>query len=187
MSNYDEKGGQESWSHPTIEQTTANMMAFHVGQVDKSGVPYFNHPLRVMMRLGDSATDYERHAALLHDVVEDTDVTLEDLRALGYAEEVLEMVGLLTKKESMTHRQYIYGVIGSGNVGAMKIKLADMVDNSMPSRLEGAPEGVRENLAKMIESRYKPAIAMLRQVLQELAGDIIVGDMEVEVQLYGGA
>lgn len=180
---YDEKGGQESWSHPTIADTIQNIIVWHAGQVDKSGVPYYKHPLAVMVRLGASATDAERHAALLHDVVEDTDISLEFLRGLGYSEEVLTMVDLLTKKASMTHRLYIFNIIGSGNVGALRVKLADMFDNSNEARLNRAPADMQEKLRSMIETRYAPAIAVIQGVLGTAADSIIGSETNIDVEV----
>jgi len=91
-------------THPTLQQSIFNMMAFHDGQVDKSGVTYFNHPLRVMLRLGPNANPAEQHAALLHDVVEDTPVTLDILQDMGYSDEVLKMVALLVEGERLSIR-----------------------------------------------------------------------------------
>ncbi len=168
-------------SHPSLNQTILNMMAFHEGQVDKTGVAYFYHPLRVMLRLGDSATDTEKHAALLHDVVEDTTITLEILRGLGYSEDVLEIVELVSKREGETHHSFIYRIIGSRNTGAIRVKLADMIDNSCESRLVGVEEGLANDIRKMIESRYKPAIAMLRQMLEGMGATDDIRTEEIEV------
>jgi len=73
----------------TLERAIAIAAAAHAGQVDKAGQPYILHPLRVMLRV---ATEHERIAAVLHDVVEDTDVTLHTLAAEGFAPEVIAAV-----------------------------------------------------------------------------------------------
>lgn len=172
-------------NHPTLSQTMMNMLAFHDGQTDKSGMPYFQHPARVMFRLGPDATDAERHVALLHDVIEDCGVTREILFDLGYSEEVLDMVQLLTRDKSMNYRQFIYNVVGSGNIGAMRIKLADLYDNSSEARLRLAPPEVRHEVEQMIAVRYKPAISMLLQCLGEHARGVIPDDLDIEIKING--
>lgn len=168
--------------HPTLQQTLMNCLSFHHGQIDKSGVPYFNHPVRVMLRLGPDAPAVERHAALLHDVGEDCGVTTDILRDMGYDENVIAIFELVTKKESETHRQYIYRIVGSGNVGAMLVKLADLYDNSSEVRRERITDPiVREKVDSMIETRYKPAIRMMREVLGDLAATVISEEMEIEI------
>lgn len=167
---------------PTLQQTIINMIDFHNGQVDKSGVAYFNHPVRVMVRLGPDATEAERHAALLHDVVEDTPITLEILEDLGYSQEVLDLVKLLTNVKPETHRGYIFRIIGSGNYSAMRIKLADLYDNSNETRnMRCQDEVVRKMLLDMTESRYKPAIRLMKEALGAKAQDIISEDVEVDI------
>jgi (p)ppGpp synthase/HD superfamily hydrolase len=125
----------------TLAETFAFMRQAHHGQVDKSGKPYWQHPLRVMYRLGAQATEAERHAALLHDVIEDCPVTYDDLRARGYSEEVIEIVRLVSKDplSGQTFRQWITTLAQSGNVAAMHVKLADLADNLSPARLKTLP------------------------------------------------
>lgn len=174
----------------TLHSTVLTMMALHADQVDKSGMPYYTHPLRVMVRLGvgvDDAADSERHAALLHDVIEDCGMTPEILLDMGYDQEVVDMVRLLSRDKSTTYRQFIYSLIGSGNVGAMRVKLADLYDNSSESRLEQieSPE-LRKEVEGMIESRYKPAIRMLREVLGTHAEGIISEPFDLEINEMEG-
>lgn len=66
----------------------------HEGQLDKCGEPYILHPLRVMLKMH---TEVERICAVLHDVVEDTNITLEDLRGEGFSEEIIGILDCLTK------------------------------------------------------------------------------------------
>lgn len=174
----------ETIRQPTVKETIAFMIAFHGDQKDKSGVPYFYHPARVMIRLGPDATDNERIAALLHDVIEDTETTFDDLEGLGYSEEVLKIVNLLTKRDAETHKSYIFRIVGSGNTSAMKIKLADMYDNSNLARAEACADSeVRETILSMINSRYRPAIRFVRESLATLGEDtssIISDDVDVQ-------
>ena len=79
----------------SLEEAIAIAARAHAGQVDKARQPYILHPLKVMLRL--QATD-ERIAAVLHDVVEDTPITLDDLRAAGFSPAVITAVDALTKR-----------------------------------------------------------------------------------------
>ena len=90
-------------AHPDLGDTIELMRKAHEGQMDKSGRPYYLHPMRVAMRLMQ-CSGVERHAALLHDVVEDTSVTLSDLRVLGYSEEIVELVDLLSRRKDQGKR-----------------------------------------------------------------------------------
>ena len=71
----------------TLEKAIEIAARAHAGQVDKAGQPYILHPIRVMLRMGSEA---ERITGVLHDVIEDSDVTLEDLRDEGFDAAILE-------------------------------------------------------------------------------------------------
>ena len=104
------------------------------GQKDKSGESMYSHAVRVHGNLVNP-TPAEEHAALLHDIVEDTDCTFYDLSMFGYSNEVVGMVRLLTHdKAELTYRQYLQKIMASGSLGAVRIKLADNKDNSDPRR-----------------------------------------------------
>lgn len=107
-----------------LEQAIAVALEAHRGQKDRAGKPYILHPLRVMCRV---QTDAEKMAAVLHDVVEDSELTLEDLRARGFPEEVIEAVDCLTKREGEPYEQLIRRA--GGNRIAKRVKLADLEDN----------------------------------------------------------
>ena len=112
----------------------------HAGQVDKAGAPYILHPLRVMLHVeGESA----RIAAVLHDVVEDSDVTLEDLAKEGFSEEVLAAVEAVTKRPGESRIEA--ACRAAANSIARAVKLADNADNSDLSRIAdpGAKDYVR--------------------------------------------
>lgn len=153
------------------------MREAHEGQIDKSGRPYYLHPIRVAMRLVH-CTPNERHAALLHDVVEDTSVTLENLRAMGYSEEVLELVDLLSRRKphGESHNQYIERIVRSRNVQALRVKLADLYDNMSPARTRSLPRefrGIRHRFAKDAER----VLGALRELGDELHVRIVEGDL----------
>ena len=163
--------------HPDLGQSIEIMRKAHEGQIDRSGRPYYLHPLRVAMRLVH-CTPQERHAALLHDVVEDTPLTLDDLRALGYSDEVIELVDILTRRlpEGESHRQYLERIVASRNAKALRVKLADVIDNMSPARLQSAPpefQGMKQRFAKDLER----IVEALREMGDELSGSIVRGDL----------
>jgi guanosine-3',5'-bis(diphosphate) 3'-pyrophosphohydrolase len=86
----------------TLEKAIQLSAKAHEGQVDKAGQPYIIHPIRVMLRVED---DSERIAAILHDIVEDTDITLDNLTSAGFSKEIVEAVKALTKLEGETRME----------------------------------------------------------------------------------
>src|SRR4051794_32968482 len=87
-----------------LESAIAVAVEAHRGQMDKSGQPYILHPLRVMFRC---ETDAERTVAVLHDVVEDTSVTVDDLRRAGFGEDVLAALDCVTKREGEGYEAFV--------------------------------------------------------------------------------
>ncbi|QJD89172.1 HD domain-containing protein [Duganella dendranthematis] len=114
----------------TLERAIAIAAAAHAGQVDKAGQPYILHPLRVMLRV---TTEHERTAAVLHDVVEDTDVTLDTLAAEGFAPEVIAAVAALTKRPNESRMQAAERA--AANPIARVVKLSDNAENMDLSRI----------------------------------------------------
>ncbi len=115
---------------PTVEDAIALARRAHAGQVDKAGAPYISHPLRLMEAMD---TDEERMVAALHDVVEDTDVTVADLLNAGYPPAVVQAVELLTKPEHEDYFDYVRRI--KQNPLARKVKLADLRDNMNRTRI----------------------------------------------------
>ena len=109
---------------PTIEEAIIWATEVHRGQVDKAGNPYILHPLRVMLRM---TSDEARFVAVLHDTIEDSDHTLDDLRALGYSETIIAAVDAVTRRADETYEQFIQRL--KPNPLARKVKLADLLDN----------------------------------------------------------
>ena len=125
----------------------------HKDQVDKSGIPYVFHPIH----LAESMTDeYSTIAALLHDVVEDTDVSIEQLREDGYPEEVLEVIQLLTHKKCEPYMQYVRNLMH--NPIARAVKMADLRHNGDLTRLDVVDEKALKRVDK-----YKEAISILTE------------------------
>ena len=123
----------------------------HKDQVDKSGLPYVFHPAHVAEQMTDEATTV---VALLHDVVEDTDYTLEDLAAEGFGKEILEAVALMTHEDDMPYLDYVAKL--KDNPIARAVKLADLAHNSDLSRIGEVDDETKQRLEK-----YKKAIAFL--------------------------
>lgn len=149
---------------PTIEQTIDFIIAAHEGQTDKIGEPYWRHPVSVMERLGPAATNDEKLAALLHDIVEDTQHSLDDLRDLGYSEAVVEAVRILTKPHGIPYLECIRAIAASGNKIAIRVKIADNEDNSDPRRVSLLPHKQRD-----FSQRYAESLKILRSAMEELA------------------
>lgn len=115
---------------PTIERAIEIAATAHAGQCDKAGQPYIFHPLRVMLRV-DGA--HEQMAAVLHDVVEDTSVTLDNLAQEGFPSEVLRAIAALTKLPGETRLEA--AARAAADPVARKVKLADNAENMDLSRI----------------------------------------------------
>lgn len=137
-----------------IEQAIVLAAEMHIGQKDKSGEPYIYHPLSVMMKIkGETA----KVVAILHDIIEDTDVTLEDLKESGYPEEVVEAIKAITKIPGESYMGYLIRV--KANEIALKVKIADIEHNIQLSRLIKLEDKIVERLIK----KYVRALIYLRR------------------------
>ena len=125
----------------------------HHGQVDKAGVPYIFHPLHLAEQMDDEISCC---AALLHDTVEDTDVTLEQLAA-EFPAEVVEAVRLLTHAPGTDYYDYVRAI--RENPIAMKVKFAELDHNSDQSRFAGVR--VPEERLGYFRDKYAKARAIL--------------------------
>ncbi len=123
----------------------------HKDQKDKNGIPYVFHPFHLAEQMED---EHSVTVALLHDVVEDTDLTLEDLKAMGFPREVVEAVALLTHDPAVPYEAYLIPI--RENPLARRVKLADLQHNSDRSRM-------RKPSAKLLAKWqiYEKAIAFL--------------------------
>lgn len=124
----------------------------HHGQTDKGGMPYIFHPYHLAEQMD---TETEITAALLHDVVEDTDWTLDGLKQAGISQEVLDVLELLTHPKGMPYMDYIHRLLP--NPTARKIKLADIRHNGDFTRLD-SPQGPK---AAYFQNKYAEATALL--------------------------
>jgi (p)ppGpp synthase/HD superfamily hydrolase len=114
---------------PTLEDAIALACRAHQGQLDKNGQPYILHVLRVMLGQNDPVA---RMVAALHDVVEDSPTTFDDLRATGYSAEIVAAVDALTRRPEESYDEMISRV--AANPLARRVKLADLEDNMSQSR-----------------------------------------------------
>ena len=131
----------------TIEVALQIAAKANAGQTDKQeGVPYILHPLRVMMGVkGEDA----QIVAILHDVVEDTHVTLADLRAAGFSEVVVDAVRLVTHEKSESYADYV--VRCRANPIARQVKLSDLTDNSRLDRSIVRPNQFDKDVARIAQ------------------------------------
>lgn len=132
----------------SLEQAIELAVTHHKGQKDKAGKPYILHPLRVLTAM---ETEEEQIVAVLHDVVEDTVVTIEDLKEDGFSENVLRVLRLLTKKPDDEYFKYVKRI--ANNAIARKVKLADLEDNMDLSRLPMITDDDRARLIKYKKAR----------------------------------
>jgi hypothetical protein len=138
---------------PTLEDAIALAAGAHFGQRDKAGERYVLHPLRIMLTL---QSDTERMVAVLHDLVEDTGMTLQRLRMLGYSPEIVETVDHLTKREGEEYSRFI--ARAKRNPVARRVKMADLRDNLDEKRLRNMGP---EDHARM--ERYRRALQELER------------------------
>ncbi|EHJ00882.1 hypothetical protein CDLVIII_4370 [Clostridium sp. DL-VIII] len=114
-----------------LEEAIIIAASAHQGQVDKGGNPYILHPLAVMLSLEDET---ERICAVLHDVIEDTDITLEYLKKAGFSNEVLIALDALSRRKDESYDEFIDRIIK--NKMACHVKLADLKHNMDLSRIK---------------------------------------------------
>jgi (p)ppGpp synthase/HD superfamily hydrolase len=127
----------------------------HAGVLDKIGEPYIQHPRRVAASFDPITQPVEHCAGLLHDVIEDTDLTADDLLAAGVDPAVVDVVVLMTRREDVADETYYAGI--RQHPAALAVKLADIDDNTAPWRVEQLPADKRQRLAE----KYRKARAEL--------------------------
>ncbi len=138
---------------PLTQKAMILMFEGHKDQKDKSGVPYVFHPFHVAEQMED---EMSCAVALLHDLVEDTPCTIGELRRQGFPDAVCDAVALLTHEEGVPYMDYIRRI--KGNPLAVKVKLADLMHNSDPTRL---PCVTPADQARM--QKYQAAMALLTE------------------------
>ncbi|MBQ3330114.1 MAG: GTP pyrophosphokinase [Ruminococcus sp.] len=125
----------------------------HKNQVDKSGIPYVYHPFHLAEQMDD---EYSTCVALLHDVAEDTDITVEDIKAMGFPADVTDALTLMTHDDSVAYLDYVRAL--AINPIARKVKKADLLHNSDLSRLDTVDEKALERIEK-----YRLALEILEK------------------------
>jgi (p)ppGpp synthase/HD superfamily hydrolase len=142
----------------TVEHAVAIARRAHDGQVDKAGRPYIEHPLRVMAGVRG---EHARMAAVLHDVIEDTPITPDDLLACGCPPRVVAAVVAMTKTPGEPLAEYLRTV--AADPLALAVKRADIADNADPDRLAKLEPAVRDRL----RAKYAEATRLLAEYESE--------------------
>lgn len=138
---------------PTLEDAIALAVKVHQGQLDKYGRPYILHPLRVMFRL---ETELEQMVGVLHDVIEDSDLSFNDLRQMGYPDEILVALDGVTRREDESYDEFVER--SQAHPVSRRVKLADLEDNMDLRRLPAVLTG--QDMARL--QRYRRAWERLR-------------------------
>ncbi|MGI6253461.1 MAG: hypothetical protein ACOYJV_08500 [Aminivibrio sp.] len=136
----------------TLDRAIEIAAKAHEGQFDKGGIPYICHSLRVMGRVPGEDM---KIAAVLHDVVEDTSLTLDDLRAEGFSERVVEAVDSLTRRRGEDYSHFI--MRAASNLIGINVKMADLFENCDLSRI---PKPGPEDFERL--RKYQGAIRTIR-------------------------
>ena len=136
-------GSREENSMSNLEKAIEIASKAHAGQLDKGGEPYILHPIRVMLRM---KTNLERMVAVLHDVVEDSDITIDKLAEEGFPAQVLEAVAALTKLPGESRLQAAERAARSPIARA--VKLADNAENMDFTRI---PNPTEKDIARLRE------------------------------------
>ena len=135
----------------TLERAIEIAAMAHAGQIDKAGEAYILHPLRLMLTMDSNVG---RIVAVLHDVVEDSGITLDQLRAEGFGEDALAAIDALTKRDGESKMDS--AARAKDNPVALRVKLADNADNQDMTRIGNVTE---KDLARLEE--YKRVRAFL--------------------------
>lgn len=130
-----------------LEEAISLAVSAHKGQKDKAGNPYILHPLRMMLSLD---SDECRMAAVLHDVVEDCDVSLQDLKDAQFPESVIEAVECVTRRPDESYQEFIERA--AENPIARAVKLADLEDNMDVRRLHKFGEKDGERMGRYLKA-----------------------------------
>lgn len=139
----------------TLERAIEIAAHAHRNQTDKAGHPYIAHPLRVALRFIRAGDEDRAIIAVLHDVIEDSDITAAALQAEGFSSTIVEAIEALSRQEGETYEAFIERV--AANPLAKPVKASDLIDNMDAVRLGRLPT---EQAAKLTE-KYEGALARL--------------------------
>jgi (p)ppGpp synthase/HD superfamily hydrolase len=137
-----------------LEKALQIAVRAHAGQKDKNGAPYIFHSIRVMTRC---ASPDAKIVALLHDVVEDTDVTFEELEKEGFSDRILAALMLVTRSDDETYEEFVERT--TQDAIAIEVKIADLEDNSDIRRLSEVDEKTMERFKRYLAA-YKKLTAI---------------------------
>lgn len=140
----------------TVEKCIRIAMDAHEGQRDRDGNAVILHPLLVGSM---GQTDAEKCVGFLHDVVEDTDWTFDDLRNEGIPDEIIDALQLCTHNDNMSYEDYVQRIINSGNMTAIQVKLNDLHHNIARGKAFGYPDLV---------AKHKKALRMIEDFLKKI-------------------
>jgi (p)ppGpp synthase/HD superfamily hydrolase len=155
----------------TIERALQIAARAHEGQKDKDGQPYILHPLRVMHAVKELEAQI---VAILHDVVEDTAVTIEDLQAAGFSQTILTGVRCVTHRKDESYADYV--VRCKADAIGRQVKLADLEDNARLPRLLLRPDRLEGDQKRM--RKYALAYKFLTDQLTEADYRRLMADVE---------
>ena len=162
----------------------------HKDQVDKSGMPYVYHPFHLAEQM---QSESETVVALLHDVVEDTEYTLDDIKEMGFSDEVIDALVLMTHDESVPYMDYVAKI--KSNPIATAVKLADLKHNSDLSRIDTVNAKAIKRVQKYIDAVrlltgedsvvYNLGFTCYFERYAYLKGEIKNGCLHLESTVYG--
>lgn len=132
-----------------------------IDDVDKGGYPYLEHLISVYRNV---SSENQKIVALLHDTIEDKNVTKEDLIELGFPKKIVDDVAMLSRSKKIEYSKYIDKLVENGSYDALVVKLADLTNNMNLSRIKNP---TAEDYAR-VESRYKPAYEKIINKLNEM-------------------
>ncbi|MGW9333613.1 HD domain-containing protein [Bosea sp. NPDC055594] len=139
----------------SLERAIEIAAAAHAGQTDKAGAPYISHPLRVALGFIRAGDEERAIIAVLHDVIEDSDLTAGDLRREGFSQAIVDAVEALTRPDGEPYCDFI--LRAAANELARPVKVADLKDNLNRTRLAMLPADKREKLL----AKYEGALEAL--------------------------
>ena len=149
---------------PKFERAFIIVSVMFNDKTDKEGSKYINHLFNVSSQFKE--TD-EKVVGLLHDLVEDTDATFEELEKAGFEENIIEALKLLTKEHGSDYKLYIDRLLNSNNLLAIKIKEADMKNNMDPERLKK----LNLDKQKYFLDKYSEPYSKIKEKIGELEND----------------
>ena len=147
-----------------LEKTKVFVAKYFKDKVDKGNNPYMEH-LEYVASHGRN--EEEKIIGLLHDLLEDTKVTIEELKEMGFSSFILETLKILTRNKTSSYDEYIDQIINSHNESALYIKKIDLEHNMDFTRCPNLDETTREKLQKKYTQNYSKICAALKKVSKE--------------------